>query len=56
MSAITQEFAALDRNSDQLIDRRELKNRKGASKRDESYENNMWKGRPHTMHKERKRR
>ena len=32
------------------------KNRKGARKIDESYKNNMWKGRPPTMHKERKRR
>ena len=28
----------------------------GARKGDESYKNNMWKGRPPTMHKERKRR
>ena len=109
MSPITQEFTDLDRNSDQLIDRRELmgshqakarkgkmrkgihqreafkanlrekvesgeiteeeaelwlrdyqegikKNRKGVRKIDESYKNNMWKGRPPIMHKEGKRR
>ena len=30
--------------------------KEGTRKRDESYKNNMWKGRPPTMHKERKRR
>ena len=66
MSPIEKEFTELDKNSDQLIDRRELmrshqakagkeKMRKEARKNDGSYKNKMWKGRPPIMHKERKR-
>ena len=57
MSPIKKKFGELDKNSDELLDRRELVSFfKGEKDREAKYKNNMWKGKPPTMHQERKRR
>jgi hypothetical protein len=47
----------MDKNSDEVLDRKELMN---SSKRKKDaqrkYKDNMWKGKPPTMHRERVRR
>jgi len=48
-------FSALDKNSDEVLDRRELMNSSQRKKDDKrKYQDNMWKGKPPTMHRERK--
>jgi len=48
-------FSALDKNSDEVLDRRELMDSSRKKKDDKrKYKDNMWKGKPPTMHKERK--
>jgi hypothetical protein len=57
MSPIQKEFGEMDKNSDEVLDRKELMN---SSKRKKDaqrkYKDNMWKGKPPTMHRERVRR
>ena len=56
ISPVQKRFSALDKNSDEILDRRELMNLSQRKKDDtRKYKDNMWKGKPPTMHKERKR-
>ncbi len=56
ISPVQKRFSALDKNSDEILDRRELMNSSQRKKDDtRKYKDNMWKGKPPTMHKERKR-
>jgi len=52
---VEKRFSALDKNLDEVLDRRELmesSRKKKDNKR--KYKDNMWKGKPPTMHRERK--
>ena len=56
ISPLRKRFSALDKNSDEVLDRRELMNSSERKKDDKrQYKDNMWKGKPPTMHRERKR-
>ena len=56
ISPLQKRFSALDKNSDEVLDRRELMNLSQRKKDDmRKYKDNMWKGKPPTMHRERKR-
>ena len=56
ISPLQKRFSTLDKNSDEVLDRRELMNLSQRKKDDtRKYKDNMWKGKPPTMHKERKR-
>ena len=56
ISPVQKRFSALDKNLDEILDRRELMNSSQRKKDDtRKYKDNMWKGKPPTMHKERKR-
>ena len=47
-------FSALDKNSDEVLDRRELNNlKKDKKKARKNNRDNMWKGRVPNMHKKR---
>ena len=52
---VQKRFSALDKNSDEVLDRRELMDSSRKKKDDKrKYKDNMWKGKPPTMHRERK--
>ena len=57
ISPVQKKFSELDKNSDEVLDRRELMH-SAKRKKDEKhkYKDNMWKGKPPTMHRERKKR
>ena len=57
MSPIQKKFDEMDKNSDEVLDRRELMD-SSKMKKDthHKYKDNMWKGKPPTMHRERIRR
>ncbi len=57
MSPIQKKFDEMDKNSDEVLDRRELMD-SSKMKKDthRKYKDNMWKGKPPTMHRERIRR
>ena len=56
ISPVQKRFSALDKNSDEVLDRRELMDSSRKKKDDKrKYKDNMWKGKPPTMHRERKR-
>ena len=57
ISPVKKRFSALDKNSDEVLDRRELmeSSRKKKKYDKRQYKDNMWKGKPPTMHRERKR-
>ena len=58
MFPIKKKFLELDKNSDQLLDRRELMfsfKSKKKKKKETRHENNMWKGKPPIKHKEKAR-
>ena len=56
ISPLQKRFSTLDKNSDEVLDRRELMNLSQRKKDDmRKYKDNMWKGKPPTMHRERKR-
>jgi len=56
ISPLQKRFSTLDKNSDEVLDRRELMNLSQRKKGDmRKYKDNMWKGKPPTMHRERKR-
>ena len=56
ISPLQKRFSALDKNSDEVLDRRELMSLSKRKKDDmRKYKDNMWKGKPPTMHRERKR-
>ena len=55
ISPVKKRFSALDKNSDEVLDRRELMDSSRKKKDDKrKYKDNMWKGKPPTMHRERK--
>ena len=57
ISPIQKKFFELDKNSDEVLDRRELMDSAKRKKDDKrKYKDNMWKGKPPTMHGERKKR
>ena len=56
MSPIVKKFSKLDKNSDEVLDRRELVGSSKKKKDDRrKYKDSKWKGKPPTMHRERKR-
>jgi len=56
ISPLQKRFSALDKNSDEVLDRRELMDSSRKKKDNQrKYKDNMWKGKPPTMHRERKR-
>jgi len=57
ISPVQKKFSELDKNSDEVLDKRELMDSSKRKKDDKrKYEDNMWKGKPPTMHRERKKR
>ena len=57
ISPVQKKFSELDKNSDEVLDRRELMHSAKRKKDDKrKYKDNMWKGKPPTMHGERKKR
>ena len=57
MSPIQKKFGEMDKNSDEVLDRRELMDSSKRKKEGQrKYKENMWKGKPPIMHRERKRR
>ena len=55
ISPVKKSFSSLDKNSDEVLDRRELMDSSRKKKDDKrKYKDNMWKGKPPTMHRERK--
>ena len=55
ISPVQKRFSALDKNLDEVLDRRELMDSSRKKKDDKrKYKDNMWKGKPPTMHRERK--
>ena len=56
ISPLQKRFSTLDKNSDEVLDRRQLMHLSQRKKDDmRKYKDNMWKGKPPTMHRERKR-
>jgi len=56
ISPVQKKFSELDRNSDEVLDRRELMDSSKKKKDDKhKYKDNMWKGKPPSKHRERKK-
>ena len=56
ISPVKKRFSALDKNSDEVLDRRELMDSSRKKKDDKrKYKDNMWKGKPPSKHRERKK-
>lgn len=57
ISPVQEKFSELDKNSDEVLDKRELIDSSKRKKYDKrKYKDNMWKGKPPSMHRERKKR